>query len=52
MALIRIIPQTGTNVPNVLSGMFNPKAIGMATETAITARLEYGGSPDELFFLE
>ena len=52
IALIKIIPQTGTNVPNMLSGMFNPKAIGIATETAITARLEYGGRPEELFFFE
>jgi hypothetical protein len=40
MALIIIIPQIGINEPKVLSGMFNPKAIGMATITATKARLE------------
>ena len=48
-----IITQTGINEPKVLSGMFNPKAIGIATVTAMSARFEYGGSPEfDLFFLE
>ena len=45
-----IITQTGINEPKVLSGMFNPKAIGIATVTAMSARFEYGGSPDEFIF--
>ena len=40
MALIIIIPQIGINEPKVLSGMFNPKAIGIATVTAMSARFE------------
>jgi len=40
IALIMIIPHTGTKEPNVFRGRFNPKAIGIATVTAIKARLE------------
>ena len=47
-----IIPQTGTKVPNVLRGTFNVNAIGIATKTAMSARLEYGGRLEELLFFE
>ena len=40
MALIIITPQTGMNETMELRGMFNPKAIGIATITATRARLE------------
>ncbi len=39
IALIIIIPQIGMNEAMELSGMFNPKTIGIATETAMRARL-------------
>jgi hypothetical protein len=40
IALIIITPQMGIKETIELSGMFNPKAIGMATTTATRARLE------------
>ena len=34
-----------------VSGIFNPKAMGIATVTATSARLVYGGRVDEFDFL-
>ena len=36
-------------LPNAFSGTFNENAIGIATKTAMNARLEYGGRSDLLF---
>ena len=47
ITLIIIIPQVGIKKIIELSGIFNPKAIGITTITATKARLEYGGRLDE-----